>query len=162
MIFVKVHKIRPFWSLIQSMAYPGRFAIQFLYNQGWITGVRLHRPTALYRLLDYSPEKITFSIPPCLYAACVFPNTDACVFWRRAVMRPFPSSKPRGESRSVPFKSNLRHAAGERNGLAFLPAAAAVPGFHTSGIRKLIVCSMISHPTDVQSSLCRLSPQPEA
>ena len=60
MIFVKVHKIRPFWSLIQSMAYPGRFAIQFLYNQGWITGVRLHRPTALYRLLDYSPEKFTF------------------------------------------------------------------------------------------------------
>ena len=66
MIFVKVHKIRPFWSLIQSMAYPRRFAIQFLYNQGWTTGVRLHRPTALYRLLGYSPEKITFSIPPCI------------------------------------------------------------------------------------------------
>ena len=45
------------------MAYPGRFAIQFLYNQGWITGVRLHRPTALYRLLDYSPEEFIFSHP---------------------------------------------------------------------------------------------------
>ena len=110
--FVEVHKIRPFWSLIQCMAYPGRFAIQFLYNQGWTTGVRLHRPTALYRLLDYSPEKIAFSIPPCLYAACVFPNTDACVFWRRAVMRSFPSSKPPGESRNVPCKAILKHAIG--------------------------------------------------
>ena len=162
MIFVKVHKIRPFWSLIQSMAYPGRFAIQFLYNQGWITGVRLHRLTALYRLLDYSPEEFIFSHPSLSVRCLRIPQYRCMRFWRRAVMRPFPSSKPRGESRSVPFKSNLRHAAGERNGLAFLPAAAAVPGFHTSGIRKLIVCSMISHPTDVQSSLCRLSLPPEA